>query len=101
MSPTLSLFEASLSQSQPPADLGPCLRALWFDARGDWQAAHESIASDITPAGCGIHGYLHRKEGDLGNAAYWYRRAGTQAAQGSLDAERAALLRHLLDPATA
>lgn len=100
MTVTVAWFEASLSRSRPPAELDPCLRALWFDARGDWQAAHESVASDVTPAGCGIHGYLHRKEGDLGNAAYWYRRAGMPVAHGPLDAERAALLRHLLDPGT-
>jgi hypothetical protein len=63
------------------------LRALWWDARGDWNRAH-IIAQEVDDAsGAWVHAYLHRKEGDLTNAEYWYRRAGKDAARDSLDAE--------------
>jgi len=60
------------------------LLALWWDGQGDWQKAHE-IAQDVPGAdGAWVHAYLHRKEGDVANAAYWYRRAGREAAEGDL-----------------
>lgn len=63
------------------------LLALWWDARGDWQKAHE-IAQDVPGEdGAWVHAYLHRKEGDVGNAAYWYRRAGRKMAQSDLQSE--------------
>jgi hypothetical protein len=70
--------------------------ALWHDARGNWAEAHR-IAQDVdTSSGAWVHAYLHRKEGDLGNAAYWYRRAGQQVAEDSLDAEWARLVQAFL-----
>ena len=63
------------------------LLALWWDARGDWQKAHE-IAQDVSGAdGAWVHAYLHRKEGDVGNAAYWYRQARRETAKGDLREE--------------
>jgi hypothetical protein len=89
-------FRASLSDPAPPADLTPALRALWADGRGDWDGAHQ-IAQDIDgPTGAWVHAYLHRKEGDLGNAGYWYRQAGRPAASGALDDEWAAIVGALL-----
>ena len=83
---TLAEFRASLASPQPPKISAPLL-ALWHDARGDWDAAHR-IAQDIdTPTGAWIHAYLHRKEGDLGNAGYWYRRASQPVATDSLETE--------------
>ena len=73
---TIETFRSSLSQSQPPSGLSTPLQALWHAGKNDWEAAH-NIAQDITSQeGSWIHAYLHRKEGDEGNAAYWYRRAG-------------------------
>ena len=70
-----------------PQDAAPALRALWHDLRGDWDGAHR-IAQDIDgAAGAWVHAYLHRKEGDLANAGYWYRRAQRPVAQGSLQDE--------------
>ena len=74
-----------------PADqtceLTPLLHALWHDAHGDWAAAH-ALAQDVdTSEGARVHAYLHRKEGDRTNAAYWYRRAGQPVATGALEAE--------------
>jgi len=84
---TLADLKATLSAATPPPTLSPPLAALWHDAKGDWNAAH-GIAQDIENAdGAWIHAYLHRKEGDASNAAYWYRHAGKQVASTSLEAE--------------
>ena len=93
---TLDELRATLSSTTPPAGLAPALAALWHDGRGDWDAAHR-VAQDVDDAdGAWVHAYLHRKEGDLGNAAYWYRRAGQRVASGSLDAEWEAITVALL-----
>jgi hypothetical protein len=84
---TLTEFKRTTSEAKPPATLSAALRALWHDAKGDWEAAHE-VAQNIDDAtGAWIHAYLHRKEGDLGNAGYWYHRAHKPECQSSLDAE--------------
>jgi hypothetical protein len=83
---TLEEFRATLSAANPP-DVSPALVALWHDARGDWERAH-NIAQDVDDAcGAWVHAYLHRKEGDLGNAGYWYRRAGRPSTNGPLATE--------------
>jgi hypothetical protein len=93
---TLADFKATLSAPAPPAGLGAPLEALWHDARGDWDAAH-GVAQDIKSAdGSWIHAYLHRKEGDAANAAYWYVRAGQPVASTSLEAEWTAIATALL-----
>ena len=87
-----SSFSASLSAAAPPGDLAPLLRALWLDAKGDFDGAH-AIAQEIdTSEGALVHAYLHRKEGDAPNAGYWYRRARKPIASGSLDEEWAAIV---------
>ena len=89
---TLQEFTASIENDDPPPGLAPLLIALWHDARGDWDAAHD-VAQDVPDAdgGAWVHAYLHRKEGDASNAGYWYRRAGKPVARGSLQDEWAAL----------
>jgi hypothetical protein len=83
---TCEEFNASLAQPAPPA-LPATLVALWHDARGNWDEAHR-VAQDVDDAsGAWVHAYLHRKEGDLGNASYWYRRAGRAVASGPLEDE--------------
>ncbi len=97
---TIAEFRLTLSDDSPPADLAPALVALWHDGRGDWNAAH-NVAQDIDgPTGAWIHAYLHRKEGDLGNAGYWYARASKPAAKGSLDDEWEAIAATLLRDST-
>jgi hypothetical protein len=92
---TFDEFEASLSQAAPP-DTSPLLVALWHDARGDWDRAH-SIAQDIDDeSGSLVHAYLHRKEGDLGNAGYWYRRARRPIATDSQQSEWTRIVNELL-----
>lgn len=93
---TLEEFCQTLKSSSPP-DVADAVRALWHDARGDWAAAH-AVAQDVdTDDGSWVHAYLHRKEGDQSNAAYWYRRAGKPMASGPLDAEWSAIAAALLD----
>jgi hypothetical protein len=84
---TLDEFRGTLSLGSPPTQLSPALRALWQDAKGNWNDAH-AIAQDIDDrSGSWIHAYLHRKEGDLANAGYWYRRASQPVAHDSLEEE--------------
>ncbi|HET9467397.1 MAG TPA: hypothetical protein VFO48_03255 [Vicinamibacterales bacterium] len=84
---TIEQFRATLEQAAAPETLSPALRAMWEDAKGRWNAAH-AIAQDIDDqTGSWIHAYLHRKEGDLGNAGYWYRRADKPVAHDTLDEE--------------
>ena len=96
---TLDEFRATLSRAHPP-DVPPLLRALWHDAKGDWERAH-TIAQDIDDASAAwVHAYLHRKEGDPGNAAYWYRHARQPVATDSLDAEWSRIVTALLGPSS-
>lgn len=88
-------FEASLSQSNPPAQLSPALAGLWHDAKGHWEAAHRSVQDDDSAEGAWVHAYLHRKEGDASNAAYWYGRARKPVADVSLADEWDAIARAL------
>ncbi len=84
----LQEFNATLNQPAVPADLSPLLAALWHDARGDWQAAHGIAQShEGTKNYDRLHAYLHRKEGDISNARYWYRRAGAAVHEGTLQRE--------------
>jgi hypothetical protein len=84
---TLDAFRELPRHPSRPPDLPPLLLALWHDARGDWEAAHR-VAQDVPGRdGAWVHAYLHRKEGDEGNAGYWYRQAGRSHAQVTLDQE--------------
>jgi len=69
-------FRESLSSNKPPDNITVYLRALWFDAKDDWEKAHTIIQETEDMNAAWIHAYLHRKEGDTGNADYWYHRAG-------------------------
>ena len=89
-------FKASLTAGAPPQQLSHALQALWYDAQGDWATAHEHAQAQEDTTGAWVHAYLHRKEGDLPNAAYWYRRAGHPVANGPLEAEWDSLVMALL-----
>jgi hypothetical protein len=84
---TLAEFRASLGRPEPPSGLPLALIALWRDGQGDWDGAHEAAQADEGGDGDWVHAYLHRKEGDSGNAAYWYRRAGRPVSRASLAQE--------------
>lgn len=90
-------FKNSLQQTIPPGGLSPHLEALWFDAKGKWHEAH-TVAQDIeTTDGWWIHAYLHRKEGDEGNARYWYARAGKKFPKSTLEDEWEELVAYFLN----
>ena len=93
---TLDELRATLSDDAPPRDVPATVQALWHDARGDWDEAHR-VAQDIDDAaGAWVHAYLHRKEGDLANASYWYRRAARARPTKPLDQEWVEIARELL-----
>jgi hypothetical protein len=89
-------FKASLANPEPPPGLSLALQALWWDASGDWDKAHERAQERDDAAGAHVHAYLHRKEGDQSNAEYWYRRARAAPSTRTLDAEWEELVRKFL-----
>jgi hypothetical protein len=89
-------FKNTLKGDVPPVDLSLALQALWWEARGDWDKAHELAQTREDAEGNWVHAYLHRREGDVGNAGYWYRRAGRPIENGALEMEWAAIVRALL-----
>ena len=80
-------FKASLEGSAPPEGLGRALQALWHEAKGDWDKAHKLAQAEKGETGAWVHAYLHRVEGDLSNAGYWYRRADKPASCAALAQE--------------
>lgn len=92
----LKEFKSTFSQEQPPAGLEDLLRALWIEARGDWDNAHAIAQENSSTDGSWVHAYLHRKEGDLSNASYWYSRAGKQRPDISLEEEWESIAKALL-----
>ena len=94
---TFDEFHKSLENTTPPAQLTLALAGLWWDGKGDWTRAHESAQQDEGREGAWVHAYLHRKEGDQGNAAYWYRQAGKPVSRESLEAEWLNIVKALLE----
>ena len=76
MTVAIDSFIRSLGRGDPPSGASPMLRAVWHGLNGDWDAAHELAQTHDDAEGAWVHAWLHRIEGDLGNADYWYRRAG-------------------------
>lgn len=95
---TAAALRASLRDEAPPAGLSAELQALWRDGHGDWSGAHEAVQEIETSAAAWVHAYLHRKEGDPGNARYWYARAGRPVCTTSLDEEWDAIVTALAEP---
>ena len=92
----MSDFRASLSGTAPATSLEPPLAALWWAAKGEWDKAHQIVMNEETADAAWVHAYLHRVEGDLGNAGYWYRQAGQPVAKDSLEAELERIVSALL-----
>jgi hypothetical protein len=94
---TFSEFKQSLTQSSPPSDLNPLLKAMWYDGKEDWESAHDLAQEVNTNDGSWVHAYLHRKEGDNGNASYWYHRANRKMPACSLKEEWEMISKELLE----
>jgi len=94
---TVDEFRRSVSAPQPPAGVSPALQALWWLAKDDWDRAHKVIQQHEGQPDCDlVHAHLHRVEGDLSNAGYWYRHAGRPAATNAIDEEWGAVVAELL-----
>ena len=96
---TLAEFKRSLSKPQPPNGLAPALAGLWWAGKDDWDKAHKIVMDEGGKDCAWVHAYLHRVEGDLENARYWYRQAGKAAAAGALESEWTAIAQALLPAA--
>ncbi|MEA2921850.1 MAG: hypothetical protein QOF07_1813 [Bradyrhizobium sp.] len=94
-------FKASLSGTAPAPHFDAPLAALWWAAKGDWDQAHKLVQHEATASAAWVHAYLHRVEGDLGNAGYWYRQALRPPAGGSLEGEWEQIASELLGSANA
>jgi hypothetical protein len=84
---TMADLRASLSAAAPAPELAAPLAALWWAAKGRWDEAHKIVQDEETADAAWVHAYLHRVEGDLSNAGYWYRQAGQPVAKDGLEAE--------------
>ena len=94
---TLVDFKGDLAKPKPPAGLARPLEALWWAAKGDWDKAHKIVMKEESSDAAWVHAYLHRVEGDLDNAGYWYRQAHRPAASGALETEWDAIAAALID----
>jgi hypothetical protein len=92
----LDEFRQLLTATEPPARLTPFLAGLWWDAKGDWTRTLESAQRDEGRDGSGVPTYLHHKEGDQGNASYWYSRARKPVCREPLDAEWLGIVKDLV-----
>ncbi|PSO48113.1 MAG: hypothetical protein BRC33_10655 [Cyanobacteria bacterium SW_9_44_58] len=94
---TFEEFTSAIAQGKPcPNSLPPALQGLWIDKQGDWDTAHQIVQNANDKDSAWVHAYLHREEGDIGNARFWYGRAGKPAGQGSLAQEWEQIAQELL-----
>ncbi|MEP6468068.1 MAG: hypothetical protein ABJB05_17280 [Parafilimonas sp.] len=89
-------FILTVENDELPSHLPLYIQALWWDAKGNWQQAHALIDSSDDKNSCWVHAYLHRKEGDISNADYWYRRAQKQRTSEDLQSEWNSITMELL-----
>ena len=94
-------FKSSLSGDAPASGISPPLAALWWAAKGDWDKAHGIVMKEESRDAAWVHAYLHRVEGDLDNAGYWYRKARRPAASQPLPEEWDAIAAALIEQAQA
>ena len=93
---TVDELRATLEYTAPPDGLPPLVAAMWHLARGDWTRAHEIAQDDPSVDAAWVHAHLHRVEGDMANAGYWYRRAAHPVPADGLDSEWRAITEALL-----
>jgi len=92
---TLKEFKESLSEKTTTPGMSEYLKALWYDAKVDWEKAHTIIQDIEDKTAAWIHAYLHRKEGDSSNADYWYNRAGRKRPSLTLQEEWESIVKEL------
>lgn len=93
---TPAALKASLSRAEPESTLSAPLAALWWAAKGDWDRAHKIVQDESSEDAAWVHAYLHRVEGDLPNARYWYAQAHHKSGSGELQSEWDAIAAVLL-----
>lgn len=91
------IFKESTNKTLPPAGINDYLLAMWYDANGNWGKAHSMVDHLEDTTACWVHAYLHRKEGDIWNADYWYRRANKKRPAVSLEDEWDEIVKALLE----
>ncbi|MCF8365280.1 MAG: hypothetical protein K9H16_05835 [Bacteroidales bacterium] len=89
-------FKISVNAGYPPETMGKELKALWWDAKGNWDKAHRIVQTMNNISASRVHAYLHRKEGDLNNASFWYTNAGQRMPGLPLKEEWDEIVRSLL-----
>lgn len=90
-------FEQSLQETHPPKNMSVYLESLWYEGKGNWKKAHDLVDDLPGTDAARVHAYLHRVEGDAGNADYWYRRAGTTKPAGTQKEEWKLLVSQFLN----
>lgn len=89
-------FQQTIEAKEPPSSLSAPLMALWYDAQDDWDKAHDFAQRNNDSESAWVHAYLHRKEGDLTNANYWYVRASRTMPEHRLGEEWEHIVQELL-----
>jgi len=92
----ISEFRRCIRNAKPPAGLTPALAALWWAGKDKWDEAHRIVMDEAGKDCAWVHAYLHRREGDLANARYWYRQAGQGETTESVAAEWDSIAQALL-----
>jgi hypothetical protein len=90
-----SHFNYSLDMGHPPEEFSEELKAMWYDRKGDWETAHTIVQDMESKNSAWVHAYLHRKEGDKQNAAFWYNRAGKTMKDIDLNDESRDIIKKL------
>ena len=93
---TIEEFLGSIDNNRPSPRLSDTLTSLWWDKKGDWDKAHSIAQNILTVQGSAVHAYLHREEGVLWNADYWYSRAGRERPDIPLEKEWQLLVEEML-----
>ena len=93
---TFETFRTSLKDKTPPTEASVYLQSLWHDGKGDWDSSHNIIQDVNDKTAAWIHAYLHRKEGDVWNANYWYTKAGKRMPGYSLEQEWEEIVKAML-----
>ncbi len=93
----LDKFKSSLKSDSPPEKIDKELKALWWDAKGNWDKAHRLVQAMNNTLASWVHAYLHRKEGDLSNASFWYTNAGRKMPDVTLEQEWEEIVKAILE----